>query len=75
MLDSIEGKMPPQDTRFPEDWIGSIVEANNIGREDIIEGLASVLDENGDSAQQNQANQLQDIPLVKYLDSATRLHF
>ncbi|MGJ8681043.1 class I mannose-6-phosphate isomerase [Paraglaciecola sp.] len=87
ILDSIEGKTPPEDTHFPEDWIGSTVEARNVGREHISEGLALAEDEQGapivfrDLLTQNQTQflspkfTLEDIPLVKYLDSATRLHF
>lgn len=91
LLDLIEGKESPTDSSFPEDWIGSTVEARNIGREHISEGLAKVLDDKGQSVpfrdivNQNQeyflgtekgaVRSLNDIPLVKYLDSATRLHF
>lgn len=90
-LDIIEGKSNPQDSSFPEDWIGSTVEARNIGREDISEGLAMVEDSSGNTvpfrdilksdlayylgADHNTQRSLDDIPLVKYLDSATRLHF
>lgn len=90
-LDIIEGKENPADTSFPEDWIGSTVEARNIGREHISEGLAMVPQENGKSVafrdllqadpafylgeENNTPRSLDDIPLVKYLDSATRLHF
>ncbi len=41
ILDQIEQK-PAKDTHFPENWIGSLVEARNIGREDISEGQAKV---------------------------------
>jgi mannose-6-phosphate isomerase len=91
LLDKIEGKDTPEDTHFPEDWIGSTVEARNVGREHIKEGLASVTDKNGESVpfrdllQKDQARflgteaseprSMDDIPLVKYLDSSTRLHF
>ena len=90
-LDMIEGKENPQDSSFPEDWIGSTVEALNIGREEVSEGLAMVTDEMGQSVpfrnilkneQQyflgndgDSIRSMNDIPLVKYLDSATRLHF
>ena len=90
-LDIIEGKENPQDSSFPEDWIGSTVQARNIGREDIVEGLAMVLDDNGQSIpfrdlvlkdqltylgeHGGTARSMDDIPLVKYLDSSTRLHF
>ena len=49
LLDTIEGKASPQDTSFPEDWIGSTVEARNVGREHISEGLAMVNNEAGQS--------------------------
>ncbi|WP_339721325.1 class I mannose-6-phosphate isomerase [uncultured Paraglaciecola sp.] len=91
LLDTIEGKEVPQDSSFPEDWIGSTVEARNVGREHVSEGLAMVENDAGQSVpfrdllQQNQAyflgkvgdtmRSLDDIPLVKYLDSSTRLHF
>ena len=91
LLDTIEGKENPQDSSFPEDWIGSTVEARNVGREHVSEGLAMVTDNNGQTVafrdllnKQQQfflgnvgdtIRSLDDIPLVKYLDSSTRLHF
>ncbi|MFT2091089.1 class I mannose-6-phosphate isomerase [Paraglaciecola sp. 2405UD69-4] len=91
LLDVIEGKDKPEDSSFPEDWIGSTVEARNVGREHISEGLAMVKDSDGkpiafrdllksdpeyflgkDGA---SSRSMDDIPLVKYLDSSTRLHF
>ncbi|MEO9944595.1 class I mannose-6-phosphate isomerase [Paraglaciecola sp.] len=91
LLDTIEGKEVPVDSSFPEDWIGSTVEARNVGREHISEGLAMVKDEKGKSVpfrdllknnqeyflgkKGSEVRPLDDIPLVKYLDSSTRLHF
>jgi mannose-6-phosphate isomerase len=91
LLDAIEGKEPPQDSSFPEDWIGSTVEARNVGREHITEGLALVPNEDGErvpfrdvllddqpyylGSNGDTARTMDDIPLVKYLDSSTRLHF
>ena len=91
LLDAIEGKEPPQDSSFPEDWIGSTVEARNVGREHITEGLALVPNENGEQvpfrdvlladqpyylgSNGDVERTMDDIPLVKYLDSSTRLHF
>jgi mannose-6-phosphate isomerase len=98
LLDQIEGKGKPKDSSFPEDWIGSTVEARNIGREHISEGLAMVTSSEGESiafrdlvandqpyylgsvvdtsAERNaKVRSMDDIPLVKYLDSSTRLHF
>ncbi|WP_340679908.1 class I mannose-6-phosphate isomerase [Paraglaciecola sp.] len=91
LLDTIEGKESPQDSSFPEDWIGSTVQARNVGREHISEGLAMVTNDQGKSVPfrdlllENQSyflgqhgatmRTMDDIPLVKYLDSSTRLHF
>lgn len=91
LLDAIEGKKSPKDSSFPEDWIGSTVEARNVGREHITEGLAMVENDDGttipfrDLILRDQAyylglhhdtpRSMNDIPLVKYLDSSTRLHF
>ncbi len=91
VLDTIEGRDAPSDTHFPEDWIGSVVEARNIGREDIVEGLSMVKDSTGHEIPfrdlvhkdpsfylgENDGAVIQTdaLPLVKYLDSATRLHF
>lgn len=91
LLDMIEGKTNPQDSSFPEDWIGSTVEARNIGREHITEGLAMVKNDQGKYVPFRQllekdpqfflgqsgdtTRSMNDIPLVKYLDSSTRLHF
>lgn len=91
MLDTIEGKENPKDSSFPEDWIGSTVQARNVGREHVSEGLAMVMDDEGQSVpfrdllKNNQEyflgndgtamRSMDDIPLVKYLDSSTRLHF
>lgn len=91
LLDTIEGVKTPKDSSFPEDWIGSTVQARNVGREHITEGLAMVIDDKGQSVpfrdvlQKDQqyylgsngatARSMDDIPLVKYLDSSTRLHF
>lgn len=91
LLDAIEGKETPVDSSFPEDWIGSTVQARNVGREHITEGLAMVPDEEGNlipfrkMLEDNQLyflgetesgpRAMNDIPLVKYLDSSTRLHF
>lgn len=91
LLDTIEGKDSPQDSSFPEDWIGSTVEARNVGREHVSEGLAMVTDDEGQSIPfrdllhkdpqyflgsiGDTKRSMDDIPLVKYLDSSTRLHF
>ncbi|MDT0593296.1 class I mannose-6-phosphate isomerase [Glaciecola petra] len=91
LLDQIAGIDPAKDSSFPEDWIGSTVAAKNIGREHIQEGLATVENEQGERVLfndvllsnpefylgkvDNNHTALDDIPLVKFLDSATRLHF
>ena len=48
-LDTMEGTENPQDSSFPEDWIGSTVQARNVGREHVVEGLATVSDDAGRS--------------------------
>lgn len=91
LLDEIEGKENPSDSSFPEDWIGSTVEARNPGRDKPGEGLAMVPAEGGELIPFRELLlsdpkyymgvggdgifELENIPLVKYLDSATRLHF
>lgn len=43
ILDQMEGKPNPEDTHFPEDWIGSTTRAVNKGREHLVEeGLSRV---------------------------------
>ncbi|MBT3480862.1 MAG: class I mannose-6-phosphate isomerase [Opitutales bacterium] len=90
-LDAIQGKSEPEDSHFPEDWIGSTVEARNPGRDVPNEGLAMLVDSNGQEtslkslieadpiyflgSDEHGHRSLDDMPLVKYLDSATRLHF
>ncbi len=87
----IEGKENPQDSNFPEDWIGSPVEARHVDREDVSEGLAMITTDEGESIPfrdplaNNQQHllgvegsslcSLDGIPLVKCFDSSTRLHF
>ncbi len=91
ILDTIEGKPKPSDTHYPEDWIGSVVEARNPGRPQRAEGLSLVEEENGGSIPFREllkqdpdyylgkgaagTSSIDALPLVKYLDSATRLHF
>lgn len=91
LLDQIAGILPAKDSSFPEDWIGSVVAAKNVGRENIPEGLAMIESEQGQTLpfkdvllnnaefylgdSNRHVSALDDIPLVKFLDSATRLHF
>lgn len=90
VLDQIEGKPVSEDTHFPEDWIGSITEARNPGRDVSGEGLSLVATGNGgkrsfrDLVSANPEYfiesgaveaDLDRLPLVKYLDSSIRLHF
>ena len=43
VLDQMEGKPEPEDSHFPEDWIGSTTRAVNRGREHLTEeGLSKV---------------------------------
>lgn len=91
LLDEIQGVPSPADAHFPEDWIGSTTRAVNTGREHVIEGISRITMADGSIARLDElvaahrdaflgcatpgpgGSLLQ--PLVKYLDSATRLHF
>ena len=90
ILDEMQQKAQPEDTHFPEDWIGSTTQAINPGREHIVEGIshASVGDVSirfdeliaFDPAyflgeQHTAAFSLNPMLLVKFLDSSVRLHF
>ncbi len=91
VLDCIEGKEVPQDSHFPEDWIGSLTAAKNPGRAQAEEGISQVTRSNGESVlltdlfstdpayylgeQHYGAFGLDTRILVKFLDSAIRLHF
>ena len=89
-LDVMEGKEPPGDTHFPEDWIASTTRAINLGREHLEEEGLSKVDINGEQwllkklcekypneilgaehfAKFGSTTQF----LIKFLDSAIRLH-
>lgn len=90
MLDRMEGKAAPQDSAFPEDWIGSTVRAINPDRGHITEGLARVSYAGGEAALADLVTAdphyflgaahverfgANPMVLVKYLDSAVRLPF
>ena len=90
VLDQINNEPQPKDTHFPEDWIGSTTEANNIGREDICEGVSDAFINNQQIKFDQLINQNPEyflgkqhvgafdnnpMLLVKYLDSSVRLHF
>ncbi|NHN33942.1 mannose-6-phosphate isomerase [Paenibacillus sp. S3N08] len=47
MIEQWQGNEEPQDNSFPEEWIASVVQARNAGREHIIEGLSLVDIEGG----------------------------
>ena len=90
LLDAMEGRDPPADGSFPEDWIGSTVRAINPGRDGSDEGLARVIF-NGQEAVLAELLDADPIYflgethvarfgrnpmlLVKYLDSSMRLAF
>lgn len=42
-LETLHGRAP-ENSQFPEEWILSVVEAHNAGREDIVEGLSRLPD-------------------------------
>lgn len=89
-LDELAGLPAPADGHFPEDWIGSVTRAVNIGREQIHEGVSQVewcgrragLDdlvglhpEYFLGAAHLRRWGKRTMVLVKYLDAALRLHF
>lgn len=89
ILDRLEGKVNPEDSHFPEDWISSTTRAVNRGREEIVEGLSeleyddrkislvSLLGQFPDEfLGRNHVRKYGSEPhfLIKYLDSAIRLH-
>lgn len=89
-LDEIAGARNPQDSHFPEDWIASTTAAVNPGRNDPRTGLGTVqmdgetvwltsliaADPEYALGSQHLARHGQRVvPLVKFLDSAVRLHF
>lgn len=89
LLDQLEGKNEPEDTHFPEDWIGSTTRAINPGRESIEEGVARVDfgDTTVDLLKAIEADPIyflgsvhveaygtNPMVLVKFIDSSDRLH-
>jgi len=89
VLDQLEGKDRPEDTHFPEDWIGSTTRAINPGRESIEEGVARVRfgDVTVDLLEAIKADPeyflgrahldahgTNPMVLVKFIDSSDRLH-
>ncbi len=90
ILDALEQKDTPEDTHFPEDWIGSTTQAVNPDREHIVEGISHAtvgrdsirFDELIDMDQhyflgEQHTKTFDGNPmlLVKFLDSSVRLHF
>ena len=90
ILDQMENKETPEDTHFPEDWIGSTTQAVNPDREHIFEGVSNAIV--GDETlrfdellaldpiyflgkQHTKAFELNPMLLVKFLDTSVRLHF
>ncbi len=89
-LDAQEGKSDPQDSHFPEDWIGSTTQAVNKGREHLAEeGLSTVTIDGVTTTLKALCEQYPNIllgeehtkkygpntqVLLKFLDSSIRLH-
>lgn len=89
-LDRIAGKADPQDSHYAEDWIGSVTRAIVPGREHIHEGISPVL-VGGETRNLKELidadphyflgaahvarHGSSPMLLVKFLDSAIRLHF
>ncbi|MCP4404104.1 MAG: mannose-6-phosphate isomerase [bacterium] len=89
VLDLIEDKDEPDDSHFPEVWIGSTVRAVNKGRENIIEGFSSVTIDGKQTLLRDLISRFPEEMvggnhytqygphtqvLVKFLDAAIRLH-
>lgn len=90
ILEEWQGRDQPRDSHFPEDWVGSITRANNVGREEHVhEGLSTIhcdgekmllvdlLNDHGDwilGEKHSQAFGKEPQLLVKWLDAAERLH-
>ena len=89
-LEKLAGNTSPKDTHFPEDWIGSMTRAVNLGRESIEEGVSQVQlgEETHDfkallesdpeyflGADHVAKHGVSPMLLIKFLDSAIRLHF
>lgn len=49
LLEAWHSDPEPTDGVFPEEWVASIVQATNAGRENIIEGLSTIVDDNGNT--------------------------
>lgn len=90
ILDQLENKNTPEDTHFPEDWIGSTTQAVNPDRENIVEGISHATIGNDTirfdelialdpdyflGKQHIKAFDVNPMLLVKFLDSSIRLHF
>lgn len=89
-LDRIAGRTPPADSHYAEDWIGSVTRATIPGREHLVEGVSPVaiggetrdfralIDSDPDyflGAAHVAKHGPSPMLLVKFLDSAVRLHF
>jgi len=90
VLDRMEGRENPQDTHFPEDWIGSTTCAVNKGREHLLEEGLSKVKIAGETKTLKSLCEKEPIALLgpghfetygantqfllKFLDSAIRLH-
>lgn len=87
-IDALHGKIPGEVSHFPEEWIMSVVEARNAGREEIREEGMSHLPENGNMTLKEligsdpeyylgkahtDVNGARPGVLVKLIDSAERL--
>jgi mannose-6-phosphate isomerase len=51
LLERFRGVTSPKDGDFPEDWVGSVTDALNVGREGLGEGLSVVVLPDGSSVQ------------------------
>ncbi|THF72794.1 type I phosphomannose isomerase catalytic subunit [Cohnella fermenti] len=47
LLEAWSGAIEPKDSSFPENWIGSVIRAHNVGRERFIEGYSRFIASDG----------------------------
>jgi mannose-6-phosphate isomerase len=74
LIDRLRGE-PERDSEYPEDWVGSVVAANNPGRDEPFAGLSRLEDGRllRDAIKQDQASWGTPNLLVKLLDPVERL--
>ncbi len=51
MLERWKGLPEPSDGEFPEEWVASTIQARNVGREHLIEGLSTLQTQGGSTVE------------------------